>query len=134
MTNIFSMATVHSSGTCLPKFICSILVVNLFTAGILITGAYHHQDLIDQLLKFNNLTNSNTSEHNPYQHQNETIASAWLEAIQASNQVLQTQLEQALARIKPNVQKNNELAERISRSPRAIKTIQALEAAIAIFG
>jgi hypothetical protein len=31
------------------------------------------------------------------------------------------------------VQKNKEFAERISRSPRAIKTIQALEAAIAIF-
>jgi len=32
------------------------------------------------------------------------------------------------------VQKNKELAERISQSPRAIKTIQALEAAIAILG
>jgi hypothetical protein len=47
--------------------------------------------------------------------------------------VLKTQLEQALARIEHNMQKNKELAERISRSPRAIKTIQALEAAIAIF-
>jgi len=60
-------------------------------------------------------------------------SSARLEAIQASNQVLQTQLEQALARIEHNVQRNKELAERISRSPRAIKTIQALDAAIAIF-
>ncbi len=33
-----------------------------------------------------------------------------------------------------NVKKNKDLAEQISRSPRAIKTIQALEAAIAIFG
>jgi hypothetical protein len=31
------------------------------------------------------------------------------------------------------VQQNKELAERISRSPKAIKTIQALEAAIAMF-
>ena len=31
------------------------------------------------------------------------------------------------------MQHNKELAERISRSPRAIKTIQALEAAIAMF-
>jgi hypothetical protein len=54
--------------------------------------------------------------------------------MQANNQVLQTQLEQALARIEQNVQKNKELAERISLSPRAIKTIQALEATIAIFG
>jgi hypothetical protein len=39
-----------------------------------------------------------------------------------------------LANIKQNVQRNKELAERISQSPRAIKTIQALEATIAIFG
>jgi len=44
------------------------------------------------------------------------------------------QLEQALAKIEHNVQRHKELVERISRSPRAIKTIQALEAAIAIFG
>ena len=60
------------------------------------------------------------------------ISSARLETIQASNHLLQTQLEQALARIEQNVPKNKELAERISRSPRAIKTIQALEAAIAV--
>jgi hypothetical protein len=42
------------------------------------------------------------------------ISSARLEAIQALNQVLQTQLEQALARIEHNVQRNKELAERIS--------------------
>jgi hypothetical protein len=128
------MATVYSTRTHLLKFICSILVVGFFTAGVLITGAYPHQDLIDQLFKFDNRTNSSTSEHNPYQDPIETISSARLEAIQASNQVLQTQLEQALARIEHNVQRNKELAERISRSPRAIKTIQALEAAIAIFG
>jgi len=127
------MATVYSSRTCLPKFICSVLVVGLFTAGVLITGAYPHQDLINQGLECDNQTNSNTSTHNPEQDQNETR----LEAIQASNQlheVLHTQLELALARIEHNMQKNKELAERISQSPRAIKTIQALEAAIAILG
>jgi hypothetical protein len=128
------MATVYPSRTCLPKFICSILVVGLFTAGVLITGAYPHPDLINPGLEFNNQTNSGTSKHNLNQAQNEMIASARLEAIQASNQLLQTQLEQALARIEHNVQRNKELAERISRSPRAIKTIQALDAAIAIFG
>jgi hypothetical protein len=61
-------------------------------------------------------------------------SSARLEAIQASNQVLQAQVEQALAKIEQNVQRNKELAERISQSPRAIKTIKALEAAMAIFG
>ena len=89
-------------------------MVGIFTTGVLVTGAYPHQDLINQLFKLDNRTNSNTSEHNQYQNQNETISSARLEAIQASNQVLQTQLEQALARIKDNMQRNKELAERIS--------------------
>ncbi len=36
--------------------------------------------------------------------------------------------------IEQNIQKNKDFAKRISRSPRAVKTIQALEAAIAISG
>ncbi len=127
------MVTVYSSRTCLPKFICSILVVGLFTAGVLITGAYPHPDLINPGLEFNNRTNSSTSMPNSNQAQNDTITSARLEAIQASNEALHAHLEQALARIEQNVQRNKELAERISRSPRAIKTIQTLEAAIAVF-
>jgi hypothetical protein len=108
-------------------------VVGLFTAGVLITGAYPHPDLITPGFELNNRTNSSTSKHNPDQAQNETIASARLEAIQASNEALQAHLEQALAKIEKNVQKNKEFTERISRSPKAIKTIQALEAAIAVF-
>jgi len=65
--------------------------------------------------------------------ENYTISTARLEFIQASNEALHSHLEEALARIERNVQKNKELAEQISRSPRAIKTIQALEAAIAMF-
>jgi hypothetical protein len=65
--------------------------------------------------------------------ENNTIAAARLEFIKASNKALHAHLEEALARIEQNVQRNKELAERISRSPRAIKTIQALEAAIAMF-
>jgi hypothetical protein len=61
------------------------------------------------------------------------ITAAKLEAIQARNEALHAHLEQALARIEQNVHRNKELAEQISRSPRAIKTIQALEAAIARF-
>jgi predicted RNase H-like nuclease (RuvC/YqgF family) len=130
------MATVHSTRTCLPKLACSALVVGLFTAGILITGAYPHQYLSDRLFNLggHNQTNSTTSEHSTYQSPIETNSSAQLEVLQSNNQALQTQLEQALARIEQNVQKNKEFAERISRSPRAIKTIQALEAAIAILG
>jgi hypothetical protein len=61
-------------------------------------------------------------------------SSARLRAIQASNQALQAQVDQALAKIEQNLHRNKELAERIFRSPRAIQTIQALEAAMAIFG
>ncbi len=55
------------------------------------------------------------------------------EAIQKGTELLQQQLEQALAKIEQNVQKNKDLAEQISRSPWAIRTIKALEAAIATF-
>ncbi len=61
------------------------------------------------------------------------IATARLETIQASSEALHAHLEQAQARIEQNVQKNKGFVEQISRSPRAIKTIQALEAAIAVF-
>jgi len=127
------MATVYSSKTCLPEFICSILVVGLFTAGVLVTGAYPHPDLINLGPEFNIRTNSSTNNNASVQTENETIAAARLEAIQASNEALHAHLEQALARIEQNVQRNKALAERISRSPRAIKTIQALQAAITMF-
>ncbi len=64
---------------------------------------------------------------------NGTLAAERLAFIQASNEALYAHLDEALARIERNVQRNQELAQRISRSPRAIKTIQALEAAIAMF-
>jgi hypothetical protein len=54
-----------------------------------------------------------------------------METIQKGTEVLYQQLEQAQARIKKNVQKNRDLAERLARSPRAIKTIKDLDAAIA---
>jgi hypothetical protein len=130
------MATVNSTKTCLPKLACSALVVGLFTARVFITGAYPHRYLNDRLFDLGgcNQTNSTTSKHTTNQPPNETNSSAQWEVMHANNQALQEQLEQALARIEQNVQKNKELAERIARSPRAIQTIQALEAAIAIFG
>jgi hypothetical protein len=109
------------------------LAVSLFTAGILITGAYPHPDFNDHGSHHHNQTNSTTEDSNHTTTENNTVATARLEFIQASNEALHTHLEEALARIERNVQKNQELAERISRSPRAIKTIQALEAAIAMF-
>jgi hypothetical protein len=43
--------------------------------------------------------------------ENNTIAAARLEFIQASNEALHAHLEEALARIEQNVQQNKELAE-----------------------
>ncbi len=56
-----------------------------------------------------------------------------MDSIQKRTEIFHTHLEQTLARIEHNVQRNKELAERISRSPRATHTIQMLEAAIATF-
>jgi hypothetical protein len=127
------MATVYSSRTCLPKFICSILAVGLFTAGILITGAYPHPDFNNHGSHRHKQTNSSAEMGNHTTTGNDALAAARLEFIQASNDALHAQLEEALARIEQNVQQNKELSHRISRSPRAIKTIKALEAAIAMF-
>jgi hypothetical protein len=108
------------------------LAIGLFTAGILIKGAYPHPDFDNHGSYRNNKTNANNNNNYP-QTENDTITASRLEIIQASNEALHAHLEEALARIERNVQKNKELAERISRSPRAIKAIQALEAAIDIF-
>jgi hypothetical protein len=101
---------------------------------VLTSGAYPHSNLVNKLLSTERYNQTNLRTNAPNQNQgpmpNQSTTKTDLETIQASNQVLQTQLEQSLARIEQNVQKNQNL----SRSPRAIQTIQALEAAIAIFG
>jgi hypothetical protein len=124
------MATVHSSRTCLPKLGCSILAIGLFTAGIIITGAYPHPDLHDH---HHNQTDSGADKANLTSTRNGTLVAERLAFIQASNEALYVHLDEALARINKNLQQNKELAQRISRSPRAIKTIQVLEAAITMF-
>ncbi len=132
-TQFLKMAIVHSSRACLPKLCHSILVIGLFTAGLLLTGAYPHKDLNNHGVHQCNQTNSSTKTINQTTTGNKTLAAERLAFIQASNEALYEHLEEALARIKRNVQQNQELAHQISRSPRAIKTIQALEAAIATF-
>jgi hypothetical protein len=123
------MATVYSSRTCLPKFCCSIVAIRSITAIILITGAYPHTDLHNH----HNQTDPSTNTTNLNSTGNYTLATEALAFIQASNKELHAHLDEALARINKNLQRNKELADRISRSPRAIRTIQALEAAIAMF-
>jgi hypothetical protein len=109
------MATFHSptTRTCLPKLACSALVVSLFTAGVFISGAYPRNHLVDRLpnIERSNQTNPTTSAPGTNQPPNETNFSIHLGIIQANNQVLQAQLEQALARIERHVQKNKALAE-----------------------
>jgi hypothetical protein len=135
-----SMATVHpqAARTCLPKLACSALVASLLCTAMFISGAYPQSDLVDKLLHpgKNNQTNATTNRSGPNQGPtpNPAISTTDLETIQSNSQSLQMQLEQALAKIEQNIQKNKDLTERISRSPRAIKTVQALEVAIAIFG
>ncbi len=107
------------------------MAIGLFTAGILITGAYPHTDLNYHHHK---QTNSSANETNLTPSGNATLAAERLAFIQASNKALYAHLDEALARINKNLQQNKELAKRISRSPRAIKTIQALEAVITMFG
>ncbi len=109
------------------------MAVGFFTAAILITGAYPHPDFDNHGSHGQKQTNSSTEESNHTPAENNTITAARLEVIQASNEALHAHLDEALATIEQNVQKNKELAERISRSPRAIKAIQALEAAITMF-
>ncbi len=105
------------------------MAIGLFTAGILITGAYPHTDLHDK----HNQTDSSADTTNLTSAGNGTLAAERLAFIQASNEALYAHLDEALARINKNIQQNKELTQRISRSPRAIKTIQALEAAVQMF-
>jgi hypothetical protein len=133
------MATFHSrtTRTCLSKLACAALVAGLPGAAVFLSGAYPHSNLVNKLLSTERYNQTNLTTNAPNQNQepmpNQSTTTTELETIQANNRALQTQLEQALAKIEQNVQKNMNLAERISRSPRAIQTIQALEAVIAIF-
>ncbi len=105
------------------------MAIGLFAAIILITGAYPHQDLHNH----HNQTDSSTNTTNLNSTGNYTLAAETPAFIQASNKELHAHLDEALARIHQNIQKSKELGQRISRSPRAIKAIQALESAIAMF-
>jgi hypothetical protein len=113
-------------------------VASLLCATVFISGAYPHSNLVNKLLPTERSNETNTTTDTPGQNQepmqNRSISTTDLEAIQRNSQSLQLQLEQALAKIEQNVQKNKDLSKRFSRSPGAIKTIQALEAATTIFG
>ena len=103
------MATVYSTRTSFPKFICSILAIGLFAAGVLLTRDYPHPD-------FNNhdQTNSSTEAGNHTTTENNTIAAARLEFIQASNEALHAHLEEVLAKIEQNMQQNTDLSDKIA--------------------
>jgi hypothetical protein len=121
------MATVYSSRTCLPKLCCSVAAVGLFITGILLTGAYPHSDLGNLNL---NQTDIIANETNLPSTGNLTLAAESLAIIRANNEALYAHLDEVSDRIGENIK---QLAKRFSRSPRAIKAMQALEAAIAMF-
>ncbi len=120
------MATVYSSRTCLPKLCCSVAAAGLVIAGILITGAYPHPDLNDH----NRNQTDAAHKANLTSTGNLTLAAESLAIIRTNNEDLYTHLDEVSDRIKENIK---QLAKRFSRSPRAIKAMQALEAAIAMF-
>ncbi len=121
------MATVYSTRSCIPKLCCALAAVGLFIAGILITGAYPHSNLnnfnLNQTQKEQNLT----SLGNP------TLATETLALIQATNKEIYDQMDKALDRIERSMRRIPELAERMSRSTRAVEPNQALDQAGAIF-
>jgi hypothetical protein len=121
------MVTVYSSRTCLPKLCCSLATVGLFIAGILITGAYPHPNLNDHNL---NQTNATTNGTNITSTGNFTLAAERLAIIRANNEALYTHLDEVSDQIEENIK---QLQKRFSRSPRAIKAMRTLEAALAMF-
>jgi hypothetical protein len=122
------MATVYSTRSCIPKLCCSLAAVGLFIAGILITGAYPHSNLNDRDF------NRTQEESNLTSPGNLTLAAETLAFIQTTNKEIYNQMDKALDRIERSMRRIPELAEKMSRSTRAVKLSQALHRAAAIFG
>jgi len=124
---ICNMATVHSTRSCIPKLCCSLAAVGLFIAGILITGAYPHSNS-------NNFNlNRTQNEQNLTSPENFTRAAQTLAFIQATNKEIYEQMDKALDETERIMRRIPELAERMSRSTRAVNPGQALDQAAAIF-
>ena len=141
------MATVHSSRTCLPKLCCSIAAVGLFIAGILLTGAYPHPDLGDLNLNQRDVIANETNLASTgdltlatkrftvgrvSRSLGSTVAAAQNKALQSillAYIFRNTDIQAAILHKIFNQASNSK--SRVSRSPRAIETIQALEEAIA---
>jgi hypothetical protein len=122
------MATVHSTRSCIPKLCCSLAAVALFIAGILITGAYPHSNLHD--LNFNRTQ----EESNLTSPGNLTLAAETLAFIQTTNKEIYEQMDKALDKIEKSMRRIPELAERMSRSTRAVETSQILDKVATILG
>ena len=84
------------------------MAISLFTAGILITGAYPHPNLNSHHYK---QTNSSANETNLTTTGNATLAAERLAFVQTNNEALYAHLDEALARINKNLQQNKELAK-----------------------
>jgi hypothetical protein len=141
------MATVHSSRTCLPKLCCSIAALGLFITGILLTGAYPHQnldhfnfnqtDIITNgtyLASTKNLTLKGVTANRITRSLKTTVEAAQKKAFQTillAYIFRKTDLQAAI--LHKFLSQVNHPNSRASRSPRTIKAIQTLQAAITGF-
>ncbi len=129
------MATVHSSRTCLPKLCCSIAAVGLFITGILLTGAYPHKNLDHfNLSSTENFTLKGVTANRVSRSLRTIVAAAQSKALQAillAYIFRNTDTQAAI--LHKFLSQVNHSKSRASRSPRTIKAIQTLEAAITRF-
>jgi hypothetical protein len=146
-TQPFNMATVHSSRACLPKLCCSITAIGLFITGILLTGAYPHQNLdhfnLNQTDITTNGTNLTPTENSTLKgvttnriprSLKTTVAAAQNKALQAillAHIFRNTDTQAAI--LHKFISQISTSKSRASRSPRTIEAIQTLETAIARF-
>jgi hypothetical protein len=137
------MATVHSSRTCLPKLCCSIAAIGLFITGILLTGAYPHQNFDHFNLTITNGTNLASTENFTLKGvtANRITRSLKTTVEAAQKKALQTILlayifsktDTQVAILHKFLSQINHSKSRASRSPRTIKAMQTFEAAITKF-
>jgi hypothetical protein len=132
------MATVHPSRTCLPKLCCSIAVAGLLITGILLTGAYPRNNLnhynLNQTDAITNGTNITSSANRVPRSLKTTVAEAQNKAVQTILRAYIFRNTDTQATILHNFFNQISASKaQVSRSTRAIKATQALEAAITRF-
>jgi hypothetical protein len=117
-TNIFARATAH-------KLLDSRLATKNFLSGLFTTKQNKKLEaaLLASLL---GQTDKSIAKHSTTDNSN-------IDVIVKGMEILYQQMDQVLTRIDKSNHKTRKLAEQLARSPRALKTIKDLDAAIARF-